>query len=106
MSEQINESNGTPATATERRSDGRIEVEGSVCVSIMQADILGPSRNVSREGIYFIAEAELPVEVTLPTSGDKVRGRIVRIGAVRDGEVGVAIKFDVPLSDEQLPPQD
>ncbi len=87
----------------ERRGSDRIPLEGSVSVKIIEKVILGPSRNISQEGIYFIAEAEMPVEVTLPHSGDVLSGKIVRIGAVREGELGIAIRFDENLAEEQLP---
>lgn len=86
----------------ERRSSDRIPLEGSASVRILESEVIGPSRNISQEGIYFIAEAEMPVEVTLP-SKDVLKGKIVRIGAVREGELGIAVRFDERLSPDQLP---
>ena len=41
----------------ERRGSDRLSLEGSVCIKVIEQKILGPSRNISTEGIYFIAEA-------------------------------------------------
>ncbi|MDP6423762.1 MAG: PilZ domain-containing protein [Planctomycetota bacterium] len=87
----------------ERRGSDRLSLEGSVCIKVIEQKILGPSRNISTEGIYFIAEAEMPVEVTLPENGGVVTGKIVRVGAVRDGEIGIAIRFDEQVSADRLP---
>ena len=93
----------TEQKVTERRAATRLPTGGSAAVRIRETEILGPSRNVSPEGIYFIAEAEIPVEVRLPNANTTVSGKIVRIGAVRDGELGIAIRFDEPLPPGSLP---
>jgi hypothetical protein len=90
-------------TLKDRRLAGRIPIEGQVCVKILESHILGPSRNISQEGIYFIAEAEMPVEVTLPGNGGVFKGKVVRVGAVREGELGIAIRFDEPVPEDKLP---
>lgn len=87
----------------DRRGTERIPLEGTVSVKVVEGEILGPSRNISQEGIYFIAEAEMPVQVTLPMDGRVLSGKIVRVGAVRDGELGIAIRFDEKLPADLLP---
>jgi hypothetical protein len=90
----------------ERRGNDRIPLEGKVVVKIHECEMLGPSRNISQDGIYFITPAEMAVEIQLPDGLPTLHGKIVRVGAVRDGELGVAIRFDKPLPSELLPQQD
>lgn len=88
-----------------RRGGDRLPVSGVVTVSMPALAFEGPSENVSRDGVYFTAKQNLDVEVTLP-NGTTRKGHIMRVGAVRDGEFGIAVRFAEPLSQNDLPNQD
>ena len=94
---------GTESQATEnRRHDERRSLDADVLVRVLAQELQGPSQNVSAEGLYFTAKASLPVEVTLP-DGSLRTGQLLRVGAVREGELGLAVRFDEPLSPDELP---
>lgn len=87
---------------TKNRRDGeRRPMEGVLTVRVAACEIEGSSQNVSPDGVYFTAHGSLPVEVELP-DGTRRTGKIMRVGAVREGELGIALRFDEPLTDEEL----
>lgn len=61
--------------------------------------LLGPSANLSPEGVYFLAEGSIPVTVSVSIEGRRraVKGRIVRVGSVNERTLGVAIQFETPI---------
>jgi len=83
----------------ERRIHPRDPRAVPVEVHFEKTRLLGPSANLSPEGVYFLAEGSIPVTVTVTVEGKKktVKGRIVRIGAVNEKTLGVAIQFEVPV---------
>ncbi len=80
----------------DRRVGDRSPIEGAIDVHIPAIDIRGPSGNISETGVYFTATGSIPVELRLPGSEQTVKGQIVRVGAVREGEFGFAIRIDDP----------
>lgn len=91
----------TDKSTEDRRADDRRTIEGALTVRVDPCEIHGPSQNVSADGVYFTAQADITVEVELP-NGTRRRGKILRVGAVRDGELGVAVRFDEALSGDDL----
>lgn len=87
----------TDKTTQERRRDDRQTIDGDLTVHIDPCEVSGPSQNVSSEGVYFTAAATIAVEVLLP-DGQRRKGHIMRIGAVREGELGIAVRFDEPMA--------
>lgn len=77
----------------DRRRDVRQAVGGEVTVRLPAQEIVGPGENVSADGVFFVAEAALQVEVTLPGSGEVRRGELVRVHQMGGGRVGIAIRF-------------
>ncbi|MEZ5962328.1 MAG: hypothetical protein R3F56_00650 [Planctomycetota bacterium] len=77
----------------ERRRDFRQSLAGTVTVRLQAQDIVGPGENVSPDGVFFVAEAALPVEVILPGTSEVRQGELVRVTQMGAGRVGVAIRF-------------
>jgi len=88
----------------DRRDEERQPSEEQVVVKIHAAEIPGPSRDISRQGLYFVAKAPFRVEVVFD-NGKVIPANLVRLGMVREGEMGVAVRFDEPLPEELLPPE-
>ncbi len=84
----------------ERRADDRLPLAESVSIRIPESQVVGPSGNLSKTGIYFLANAEFRVEVILPGHEEPISGRIVRLGTVREGELGIAVAFDEPYEND------
>jgi len=84
MSENIKHEN--------HRHSKRVDLDGDVRVRITEAALDGPGQNLSKDGVYLIA-GEIPVEVLLPGDTDYRKGFLVRANQVRDGEMGLAIRF-------------
>lgn len=83
----------------ERRGSPRDSRTLPVEVHFEKLKLLGPSANLSPEGVYFLAEATIPVSVTISVDGKKriVKGRVVRVGSVNEKTLGVAVQFEEPL---------
>jgi hypothetical protein len=79
----------------ERRRDGRQAIAGTVTVRLPAQAVVGPGENVSADGVFFVADGSLQVEVTLPGESKARRGELVRVAAMGEGRVGIAIKFPV-----------
>lgn len=79
----------------ERRQDTRRDLAGKVTVRLPAQGLVGPGENVSPDGVFFVADAALQVEVTLPGESEPRRGELVRLTAMGEGRVGIAIKFAV-----------
>lgn len=90
-----------PSVTRERRGEARIPVDGRVMVFVEACRIPGPSKDISRRGLYFVTGERIRVEVRFE-DGSSVPGTLVRLGTIRDGETGIAIQFDHPLPDEKL----
>ena len=74
------------------RHSQRIALDGDVQVRLTEAALEGPGQNLSKDGVYLIA-GEIAVEVLLPGEKEYRRGFLVRANQVRDGEMGLAIRF-------------
>ena len=88
----------------ERRSADRISIRCDVRVHFDAAPVLGPSANVSRDGLYFFAEG--PIRVIAKIVGGKrpieVRGRLVRAESLNGREIGLAVRFEEPVDPSAL----
>jgi hypothetical protein len=77
----------------ERRRDDRQRLGGTVTVRLPAQAVVGPGENISSDGVFFVTEAALEVEVTLPGEVEARRGELVRLTQIGGGRVGVAIRF-------------
>ena len=81
------------------RAAERLPFAAGVSVAFPDAPIVGSGKNISETGVYFIADDEIRVEVTL---GDRVvRGRLVRVENHGQNKTGLAVRFfDGEFDDE------
>jgi len=77
----------------ERRQQTRASLSGTVTVRLPEQEVVGPGENVSADGVFFVAEAALRVEVLLPGEELPRRGELVRVTAMGEGRVGFAVRF-------------
>ncbi|MEZ5989315.1 MAG: hypothetical protein R3F30_09370 [Planctomycetota bacterium] len=77
----------------EHRNSTREPLDGSVQVRLRQDLVCGPGQNLSQDGVYLVANDEIPVEVVLPGESEARKGFLVRVHALRKGEIGIAIRF-------------
>ena len=74
------------------RSEERLPLVAEVSVDFQSATVIGSGRNISAEGVYFIAADEIRATVRI---GDReVEGVIVRVENHGKGHTGVAVRFD------------
>jgi len=81
-----------PVDTDDRRGSGRRPCATDVTVVFDDGPLVGPSENLSREGVFFVARASLRVRVKV---GDDewIEGEVVRVQSMGDGNVGLAVKF-------------
>jgi len=79
------------STSIEGRRSERVPLDAVVSVSFPTIDIVGPGKNISAEGLYFTADAALPV--TVHVDGRAIHGHLVRFESMGNGKVGIAIRF-------------
>lgn len=75
------------------RESPRVALDGAVQVRLTGEALEGPGQNLSQDGVYLIAEGEIAVEVLLPGATEYRKGHLVRANQVRDGALGLAIRF-------------
>jgi hypothetical protein len=78
----------------DRRVAPRIEIEGSVEVRILTAELTGTCQNVSADGMLLLSNESIPVEVIVSRVHPPARGRLVRVQPLDGTTSGMAIKFD------------
>jgi hypothetical protein len=95
-----------PSTA-DRRHSTRIDTRIPATVRWLSPAIATETANVSADGVYFVAQGALTVEVELEVAGRKrtVRGRLVRIDSRNSAHdaLGIAVRLDepIPVSDPE-----
>jgi hypothetical protein len=80
------------ATADQRR-DRRVPIDHDVTIQIDAQSVVGPGKNVSAQGVYFTASGPLRVRVRIGTREQVVPGELVRVEAMGDGTIGIAVRF-------------
>jgi hypothetical protein len=80
-------------TSVDGRRAARVELDEQVTIRFEAGAITGSGRNISAQGVFFTADAALPVIVQIAGRAD-VRGRLVRLESMGDGRIGVAVRFD------------
>ncbi len=77
----------------EGRVAPRVDIESEVTIAFAAGAIAGSGQNLSVQGVFFTADASLPVTVHIAGRGD-VRGQLVRLESMGDGRIGIAVRFD------------
>ena len=90
----------------DRRSSPRIPLEGAVMIRILQGQLLGSTTDVSGDGMFMLAQGEIPVEVIISRLHPPFRGRLVRVLPVNDKTCGIGIRFDEDQPPLPLPQDD
>jgi hypothetical protein len=81
------------SSTVERRGGDRTPYAGDVTVHFAAEPIVGPGRNISREGVFFVAEGSVRVRVTVDGSDRERIGELVRVESMGEGRIGLAIRF-------------
>ena len=78
------------ASASKRETE-RLRLATEVSVTFQAEPVTGPGQNISRTGVFFIAEEDVRVKIRL---GDReVDGYLVRAENHGAGKTGLAVKF-------------
>ncbi|MGE3171149.1 MAG: PilZ domain-containing protein [Planctomycetota bacterium] len=83
------------ATKDQRR-DPRLPIDDDVTIAIDAQDLVGPGRNVSAQGVYFTTTGTIRVHVKISGQAATVAGELVRVEAMGDGSLGIAVRFLPP----------
>jgi hypothetical protein len=75
------------------RHNARVELDSGVAIQFDVAGISGAGQNISAQGVFFTAEAALPVTVRIAGRGE-VHGTLVRLESMGNGRIGIAVRFD------------
>ncbi len=81
------------STEDSRRRTPRLETNDSVRVAVAAQNVEGVERNISAQGVYFVADAKLHVNVYLEGSEQPVAGELIRVENMGDGKLGFAVRF-------------
>jgi hypothetical protein len=81
----------------ERRGGDRQPLMGEVVVSFEDSPLIGSGQNASPEGVFFVAEGAVRVQVQLE-GREPVVGEVVRMTSMGNGKIGIAVAFPDPGS--------
>lgn len=81
------------AATDNRRIDPRIVMDEQVTITFSQEAIVGPGQNISSQGLFFVAETAIPVRVRIAGVDQPVAGELVRVQAMGEGKLGIAVRF-------------
>ena len=73
------------------REHERVPFAEEVTVTLEEQSIRGSGENASAAGVYFIAEEEIQVKVTI--GGVEYSGQLVRVENHGPGRTGLAVRF-------------
>jgi len=82
-------------SVNDRRAE-RHELGGRVTIRFGGDVLVGDGQNISEQGVFFVAQGRIPVEVEVEGRDGVFRGEVVRTENMGGGQVGVAVKFDEP----------
>ena len=93
------------ALQKDRRGNPRRSTFAVFTMRFPETAVMGAGKNVSTGGAYFVTSDEVQVELCFEKGGDekKISARLVRMDRISPGTMGVAVKFENPLADEELP---
>jgi hypothetical protein len=81
-----------PKVGIAARRDERIDLDAEVTIQFAPGTIAGSGQNISAQGVFFTAEASLPVTVRIKGRGE-IAGSLVRLESMGDGRIGIAVRF-------------
>lgn len=89
-------------TGIEHRRDERMPLDEAVTVEFGIGTITGSGQNVSAQGVFFVADAPVPVTVRIGGREPGIAGELVRYENMGNGRVGIAVRFlepQAPIAD-------
>ena len=92
MSDEMQASN-------EGRRAKRVDLESKVTIRISDQVLVGNGQNISEQGVFFVAEGRLPVEVQIEGRDGTLAGELVRTENMGSGQLGIAVRFDEAHAD-------
>jgi hypothetical protein len=82
-------------SVNDRRSE-RHELGGRVTIRFGSDALIGDGQNISEQGVFFVAQGRVPVEVEVEGREGVFLGEVVRTENMGSGQIGIAVKFDEP----------
>lgn len=82
--------------SNDRRVPARAPLDGDVVIEVAGSQLVGPGRDISKDGVFFVSEGVLPVKVRVPGQDEPVDGELVRVEAMGGGKLGIAVRFVPP----------
>ena len=92
--DQGKETTGSQGVVGERRGDERQPFEGEITIRFLEAELVGPGENISGDGVFFVTEDSVRVEVSTGEGGEIYEGELVRLHSMGGGKTGVAVRFN------------
>lgn len=86
-------------TSINTRRAERVGFDGTVTICFDGGDIVGSGQNVSEQGVFFVSETPIKVNVEIGGRDGQMVGELVRIENMGAGAVGIAVKFDDTQAD-------
>lgn len=80
----------------------RDELAEEVSVSFQAEPVSGSGKNISKAGVYFVAEADVRVRVRI--GAREIEGLLVRVENHGPGKTGIAVRFEASSLDGDEPP--
>lgn len=81
------------ASIENRRSE-RVRMDSQVTIRFSGEGLVGNGQNISEQGVFFVAEGRVPVEVEIEGRDGVLTGELVRTENMGAGLIGIAVKFD------------
>ncbi|MGC6486746.1 MAG: PilZ domain-containing protein [Planctomycetota bacterium] len=80
--------------AIEGRRAPRVQLDRKVTIRIGDHVLVGNGQNISEQGVFFVAEGRVPVEVEIEGRDGPLTGELVRTENMGAGQLGIAVRFD------------
>ncbi len=77
-----------------RRITERSALDRYVEVRFQSEPMVGPGENISEQGVFFVSDGAVRVTVTIDGQDEEIPGELVRIQAMGEGRMGIAVRFN------------
>ncbi len=94
LDQNKNDSAAQPV-ADERRGGERKPFDGEIRIRFLDSELVGPGENISGDGVFFVTEGSVRVEVSAGDDGKTYQGELVRLHSMGSGKTGVAVRFEM-----------
>ncbi|MFK7742959.1 MAG: PilZ domain-containing protein [Planctomycetota bacterium] len=83
-----------PKVSSQTRRAPRLALDGKVTVRLVSNAIHGSGQNVSEQGVFFLADGSVPVEIEVEGHDGVIAGKLIRAESMGPESLGIAVKFD------------